>query len=912
MALNDRGCVHCISLVLTFCSTAAKCSLVSLRDIQRCFHVSEATANLAQQGQSASRSPFPRFALSCDLGAVALDARKSLSRCGETATCAIEVINMLAATRAVANGSAGRAKSKLLALPQPLLQLVHLKQRHLASAADQSTTPAASDVASRTPPYTKLLERLREVRRILSRPLTLAEKILFSHLENVEESLLEGTSNGAAIRGRATLKLKPDRVAMQDASAQMALLQFMTCGLPSTAVPASIHCDHMIVGEKGADTDLPNSIEGNKEVYDFLESAAKRYGIEFWPPGAGIIHQAVLENYAAPGLMMLGTDSHTPNAGGLGAIAIGVGGADAVDALVDAPWELKAPKVRGVRLEGKLSGWASPKDVILNLAGKLTVRGGTGYILEYHGPGVQSLSCTGMATICNMGAEVGATTSIFPFTESSHAPYLHSTHRGQIAERAAAIATAPGPHNLLTADTGAEYDDEIVINLSDLEPHINGPFTPDLSTPLSAFKDAVQSHEWPKTFGAGLIGSCTNSSYEDLTRAESLVQQASTAGLKPKADFFITPGSEQVRATVARDGTMETFEQAGGMVLANACGPCIGQWSRTDGVQKGEMNAIFSSYNRNFPGRNDGNRKTMNFLASPELVTAMSYSGRTDFNPITDTIPLSNGQSFRFDPPTGIDLPSKGFAAGNPLFRPSPPTPDASVSVAIDPASERLAVLEPFDPFPQGELTGMKVLVKVKGQCTTDTISAAGPWLKYKGHLPNISENTLIGAVSADTDAVNAVADVDGSIHTIPDLASKWKSEGQPWLVVAEHNYGEGSAREHAALQPRYLGCLVVLAKSFARIHETNLKKQGVVPLTFADEGDYDKMHGCDEVSTEGLHDMLSSGGSGSANLLVKQKGSGAEFRVPVKHTLSKDQCEFILVGSALNLLSRKSSNGAS
>lgn len=446
---------------------------------------------------------------------------------------------ILSPRRAAAQLALIRPQSDLFALPKPTLQL--LLDRSFATTADQPSSPVASDIVSRTPPYTKLLKRLQNVRRILpDRPLTLAEKILFSHLDNAEESLLETTRNGADIRGQATLKLKPDRVAMQDASAQMALLQFMSCGLPSTAVPASIHCDHMIVGEKGADTDLPNSIRGNKEVYDFLESAAKRYGIEFWPPGAGIIHQTVLENYAAPGLMMLGTDSHTPNAGGLGCIAIGVGGADAVDALVDAPWELKAPKIRGVRLEGKLSGWASPKDIILYLAGKLTVRGGTGYILEYHGPGVESLSCTGMATCCNMGAEIGATTSIFPFTPSSHTPYLYSTHRGPIAEQAAAIAASPGMHNLLTADQGAEYDDEIVINLSELEPHINGPFTPDLSTPLSSFKSAVKTNEWPETFGAGLIGSCTNSSYADMTRAESLVRQASAAGLKPKADFFIS------------------------------------------------------------------------------------------------------------------------------------------------------------------------------------------------------------------------------------------------------------------------------------------------------------------------------------------------------------------------------------
>ncbi|KAK5112199.1 hypothetical protein LTR85_011632 [Meristemomyces frigidus] len=814
---------------------------------------------------------------------------------------------MLAARRA---GSAPAAShNSILALPSSVRQLLPLQRRALATATSDSTTAVASDVSSRTPPYPKLLRRLHEVRRLLpTRSLTLAEKILFSHLDNPEESLLEGTNNGTDIRGRATLKLKPDRVAMQDASAQMALLQFMTCNLPSTAVPASIHCDHMIVGEKGADTDLPNSIAGNKEVYDFLESAAKKYGIEFWPPGAGIIHQAVLENYAAPGLMMLGTDSHTPNAGGLGAIAIGVGGADAVDALVDAPWELKAPKVRGVRLEGKLSGWASPKDVILHLAGKLTVRGGTGYIVEYHGPGVESLSCTGMATICNMGAEIGATTSIFQFTPSAHVPYLHSTHRGSIAEQAAAIAASPGPHNLLVADSGAEYDDEVVINLSELEPHINGPFTPDLSTPLSVFKAAVSANHWPETFGAGLIGSCTNSSYADMTRCESLVRQASAAGLKPKADFFITPGSEQIRATVDRDGTMQTFEQAGGMVLANACGPCIGQWSRTDGVSKGEDNAIFTSYNRNFPGRNDGNRKTMNFLASPELVTAMSYSGRTDFNPVTDSLPLPDGKGvFHFDPPQGTDLPSAGFAAGNPLFQPTPPTPDDSIEIAIDPASDRLAVLEPFEPFPQGELTGMRVLVKVKGQCTTDTISAAGPWLKYKGHLPNISENTLIGAISADTEAVNTVTDVDGSTHTIPELATLWKEAGQPWIVVAEHNYGEGSAREHAALQPRYLGARIVLAKSFARIHETNLKKQGVVPLTFADEADYERLSGCDEVATEGLYDVLRNGGAGEVNLVVKKSKSAEEFSVPVKFNLSKDQCGFILAGSALNLLSQRS-----
>ncbi|KAG5303808.1 aconitate hydratase [Histoplasma capsulatum G186AR] len=782
--------------------------------------------------------------------------------------------------------------------------------RGLATEADpkKSATTTTPDNSPRSPPYPKILNNLREVRRVLGteRSLTLAEKILYSHLHNVEESLLSDTRNGENIRGQANLKLKPDRVAMQDASAQMALLQFMTCGLPSTAVPASIHCDHMIVGEKGADVDLPASIKGNKEVFDFLESAAKKYGIEFWPPGAGIIHQTVLENYAAPGLLMLGTDSHTPNGGGLGAIAIGVGGADAVDALVDAPWELKAPKVLGVKLEGKLSGWTAPKDIILHLAGKLTVRGGTGYIIEYYGPGVESLSCTGMATICNMGAEVGATTSLFPFSPSM-VPYLRATNRGNIADAATAIASS-GPQNLLRTDTGAEYDQHITINLSTLEPHINGPFTPDLSTPLSAFAGKVREKQWPETFGAGLIGSCTNSSYEDMTRAEDLVKQASEAGLKPKADFFITPGSEQIRATLDRDQTLATFSAAGGTVLANACGPCIGQWKRTDGVKKGESNAILTSYNRNFRGRNDGNTATMNFLASPEIVTAMSYAGRTTFNPMTDSLPTPSGKPFRFRPPTGFDLPKSGFESGNPDFQPTIAAPSPSCPVVVSPTSDRLALLEPFSPFPPHNLTSLRVLYKVKGQCTTDTISAAGPWLKYKGHLPNISANTLIGAINAATGETNVAYDTDGSTYSIPELAAKWKAAGTEWLVVAEENYGEGSAREHAALQPRYLGGRIIAAKSFARIHETNLKKQGVVPLTFKDKADYDRIDACDAVDTVGLYEVLISGGQADeeVRLRVTKNGSGEVFEIPMKHTLSKDQCGFILAGSALNLLAKK------
>ena len=841
-------------------------------------------------------------------------------------------------------------------------------------------------LASRTPPYKKLLEKLREVRRVLgpSRKLTLAEKILYSHLDSVEASLagsggagVGGSSGGKSttnnnnnIRGNATLKLNPDRVAMQDASAQMTILQFMTCGLPATAVPASIHCDHMIVGERGADVDLPASIAGNKEVYDFLESAAKKYGIEFWPPGAGIIHQSVLENYAAPGLMMLGTDSHTPNAGGLGAVAIGVGGADAVDALVGIPWEMKAPKIMGVRLEGELGGWASAKDVILHLNGLLTVRGGTGYIVEYFGPGVDKLSATGMSTITNMGAEVGATTSIFPFTHS-HVPYLQATHRGPIAEMAQSVASSPDEGNLLRADTGAEYDDLVTIDMSTLEPHINGPFTPDLSTPLSRFPDAVKTNGWPKSFDAALIGSCTNSSYQDMTRAEDVVRQASAAGLKPKSPVFVSPGSEQIRATLERDDTLSTFESAGATVLSNACGPCIGQWRRPE-TSKNAVNAIFTSYNRNFPGRNDGNRNTMNFLASPEVVTAMSYAGTTDFNPTTDAIVTPSGKSFKFSAPTGIELPAKGFANGDPNLLPpslsplslsssmtssssssspisstanSSARPDPSATVAISPSSSRLALLEPFEPF-LDPLPPLRVLMKVRGQCTTDTISAAGPWLKFKGHLPNISANTLITATNAATGEVGVAYDYreqeqqqrERNPNTsttsspsptpvpIPTLAARYRDANIPWLLVGDTNFGEGSAREHASLQLRYLGCRAVLVRSFARIHENNLKKQGVLPLTFADDyggagdgkgsiGGYDALEGGDEVVLEGVQEVLRSGGAnGEIVVVVKGRGkSGKERtetevvrRIRTRHTLSPDQCRYILAGSALNLQAKR------
>ncbi|CAG7560087.1 unnamed protein product [Fusarium equiseti] len=767
-----------------------------------------------------------------------------------------------------------------------------------------------STAKSLPPTYEKLYTKYTDVRRVLGKQrLTLAEKILYSHLDNPEESLLSNTENGRDIRGKANLRLNPDRVNMQDASAQMAILQFMSCNLAKPAIPASIHCDHLIVGSKGAEDDLSAGIQTNKEVFDFLESAARKYGMDFWPPGAGIIHQTVLENYALPGLMMLGTDSHSPNAGGLSTITIGVGGADAVEALVGAPWELKAPKVLGVHLVGKLSNWASPKDVILRLAGHLTVRGGTGSIIEYFGEGVDSLSATGMATICNMGAEVGATTSIFPYTQAS-ARYLDSTRRSQANKNIEALesfasnSSDPDARWQFKADEGAEYDDLITIDLSTLEPHINGPFTPDLATPLSKFKDVVKEQEWPQVLSAGLIGSCTNSSYEDMTRVESLLKDAKKAGLKPAADFYITPGSEQIRATLERDGTLETFQEAGGIVLSNACGPCIGQWKRQDGIEKGTSNAILTSYNRNFRGRNDGNPDTMNFLASPEIVTAMAFAGSTTFNPVTDSLKTPDGKDFKFSPPHGLEGPQTPFESGNAELGVLSQAPDPNAKIAISPTSERLAFLEPFPPFPSSDLSGLRVLVKVTGKCTTDTISAAGPWLKYKGHLPNISTNTLNTAINKETGEVNAAYDLDGSKHTIPELGQLWKDRGQEWLVVAEHNYGEGSAREHAALQPRYLGARVVLTKSFARIHETNLKKQGVVPLTFENEADYDKIAAGDEVATVGLYEMLQNGGKGDVQLRVT-KSSGEEILIPTKHAVTKDQAGFILAGSALNLLSK-------
>lgn len=707
------------------------------------------------------------------------------------------------------------------------------------------------------------------------------------------------------------MKLRPDRVAMQDASAQMALLQFQLARLPTTAVPASIHCDHLIVAQSGAEADVERSIKDNAEIFNFLESMATKYGIAFWRPGSGIIHQIVLENYAAPGTLMLGTDSHTPNAGGLGMLAIGVGGADAVDALAHIPWELKAPKVLGVRLTGSLDGWTSPKDVILNLAGQLTVRGGTGHIIEYFGPGVSSLSCTGMATMCNMGAEVGATTSVFPYTPAM-ASYLRATRRPHIAEAADAVSSeylTPDPE--VSQNPGTFYDRVIDIDLSSLKPHVSGPATPDASFPVADFPKKLQEEGWKDQLSAGLIGSCTNSSYEDMSRATHLVQQATEAGLSLKSPLYVTPGSEQIRATMERDGMLGVFEKAGATVLANACGPCIGQWKREGDVADKEENAILTSFNRNFRGRNDGNVNTMNFLASPELVTAMAFSGRLSFDPSTDTLSSPDGKDdFRFKAPYGDELPQAGFAQGQAAYQPPPATvkPDESVNVEVNPASKRLQLLEPFPAWDGQELKDLRVLVRVQGKCTTDHISAAGPWLKYKGHLENISNNTLIGATSRDTGKVNTVVNVlTGEEGTIPEVAKAYKASGHSWAVVADHNYGEGSAREHAAMQPRFLGCKLIIARSFARIHETNLKKQGILPLTLEKETDYEAFTpGC-QVETIGLPELVKDpeGNDGTLQLRITPADGSGALIIPVKHTMSLDQLEWFAAGSALNRIAQ-------
>ena len=693
---------------------------------------------------------------------------------------------------------------------------------------------------------------------------------------------------------------------MQDATAQMAMLQFISSGLPQTAVPSTIHCDHLIEGTTspqpdrenscGADADLKHANSNNREVYNFLATAGAKYGVGFWKPGSGIIHQIVLENYAFPGGMMIGTDSHTPNAGGLGMCAVGVGGADAVDVMAGLPWELKAPKVIGVRLTGKLSKWTSPKDVILKVAGILTVKGGTGAIVEYFGPGVDAMSCTGMATICNMGAEIGATTSMFPYNARMR-DYLVATGREGIA----ALADEFAPN--LRADEGAQYDQLIEIDLSTLEPHVNGPFTPDLAHPLSKFADALRANGWPTELKAGLIGSCTNSSYEDMQRAASVARQALAAGIKSKVPFAISPGSEQIRATIARDGLMEVFEKVGGTVLANACGPCIGQWKRTD-VAKGEANSIITSFNRNFAARNDSNPATHAFVASPEIVTAFAIAGDLTFNPEKDALVGADGKELRLESPYGDELPAKGFDPGADTYQAPPPAGErAGVKVDVDPASNRLQLLAPFNAWDGKDIADAAILIKVKGKCTTDHISMAGPWLKFRGHLDNISNNMLIGAVNSANDKVNSVVNVvTGAEDAVPATARAYKAAGVRWVVVGDENYGEGSSREHAALEPRHLGGVAVIVKSFARIHETNLKKQGMLPLTFADPADYDKIAPTDRISILGLTSLA----PGKQLTLQGKRADGSTYSFPLNHTFNENQIQWFKAGSALNAMAQK------
>ncbi|EGD84800.1 aconitate hydratase, mitochondrial [Trichophyton rubrum D6] len=733
--------------------------------------------------------------------------------------------------------------------------------------------------------YKKMAENLDIVRARLNRPLTFAEKILYSHLDDPHGQEIE--------RGKSYLKLRPDRVACQDATAQMAILQFMSAGMPSVATPATVHCDHLIEAQLGGDKDLARANEINKEVYDFLSTSCAKYNIGFWKPGSGIIHQILLENYCFPGGLMIGTDSHTPNGGGLGMAAIGVGGADAVDVMAGLPWELKAPNVIGVKLTGQMSGWTAPKDIILKVAGILTVKGGTGAIIEYHGDGVNSLSCTGMGTICNMGAEIGATTSLFPFNDRMY-DYLKATKRQSIGDFSRVYAEGLRP------DENAQYDQLIEINLSELEPHINGPFTPDLATPISKFKEAVKENNWPSELKVGLIGSCTNSSYEDMSRAASIARDALNHGIKAKSLFTVTPGSEQIRATIERDGQLKTLEEFGGVILANACGPCIGQWDRKD-VKKNEANSIISSYNRNFTGRNDANPATHAFVTSPDLVVALTIAGTLNFNPLTDKLKDKDGNEFMLAPPTGEGLPANGYDPGRDTYQ-APPADRASISVAVNPSSDRLQILEPFKAWDGKDAKGIPILIKCEGKTTTDHISMAGPWLKYRGHLDNISNNLLIGAVNAENGERNSVKNFEtGEYDSVPATARAYKARGIPWVVIGDWNYGEGSSREHAALQPRHLGGMAIITRSFARIHETNLKKQGMLPLTFADPADYDRIP-----PTAMVDLMCTELAVGKPMTLRVHPKDGASFDVKLSHTFNESQIEWFKNGSALNTMAKK------
>ena len=736
--------------------------------------------------------------------------------------------------------------------------------------------------------YAALPQRIADARKVLGRPLNLTEKILYAHLHNA--SPLQGYQ-----KGKDYVFFAPDRVAMQDATAQMALLQFMTCGMPNTAVPTTVHCDHLIQAEVGSAEDLSTALRENDEVYQFLADVSIKYGIGFWKPGAGIIHQIVLENYAFPGGMMIGTDSHTPNAGGLGMVAIGVGGADAVDVMVGMPWELKMPKVIGVKLTGKLNGWTSPKDVILKVAGILTVKGGTGAIVEYFGPGAESLSCTGKGTICNMGAEIGATTSTFGY-DASMSRYLKATGRTDIAALADKVAEHLTGDEACYANPADYFDQVIEIDLNTLEPHINGPYTPDLAWPISQFAQAVRDNGYPAKLEVGLIGSCTNSSYEDLDRAASVARQAGEKNIKAKAEFTITPGSELIRYTVNRDGQLADFEKIGGVVMANACGPCIGQWARhTDDPAR--ANSIITSFNRNFSKRNDGNPQTRAFVASPEIVTALTIAGDLTFNPLTDTLLNEDGVAVKLDPPSGDELPTNGFAVEDAGYV-APADNGNEVTISVSPTSERLQLLSPFTPIQAEHLKGMRILIKAKGKCTTDHISMAGPWLTYRGHLQNIAKNTFISAINAFNGETNKVINfIKNDYLSVPDSGLAYKEAGIGTVVFGEENYGEGSSREHAAMQPRFLGVRAVIVKSFARIHETNLKKQGMLGLTFADAADYEKIRQDDLINIEGFDTMT----PGTPLTLVLHHSDGSRDSFNVNHTYNQQQIEWVQAGSALN-----------
>ena len=735
--------------------------------------------------------------------------------------------------------------------------------------------------------------KIDNTKKKYNRPLTLTEKILYAHLDGH----LPGSEFG---RGKDYVFFNPDRVAMQDATAQMALLQFMQAGRSKVAVPSTVHCDHLILAKDGAVQDLAAAFENNHEVFDFLASVSNKYGIGFWKPGAGIIHQVVLENYAFPGGMMIGTDSHTVNAGGLGMVAIGVGGADAVDVMAGMPWELKFPKLIGVKLTGKLSGWTSAKDVILKVAGILTVKGGTGAILEYFGEGANNISCTGKGTICNMGAEIGATTSIFGY-DKKMAEYLSGTGRKEVADMANGIAGYLQGDPEVYENPEKYFDQVIEINLSELEPHVNGPFTPDKAWPLSEFAKAVKDNDYPRELEVGLIGSCTNSSYEDITRAASIAKQALDKGLKAKAEFTITPGSEQVRYTIERDGLLDIFEKIGGVVLANACGPCIGQWARHN-ADKEKKNSIITSFNRNFAKRNDGNPNTHAFVASPEVVTAFAISGDLAFNPVTDYLLNPKGEKVKFDEPQGIELPTNGFAVEDNGYQ-EPAKDGSTVVVKVDPKSTRLQLLDSFEPWTGKDLTGLKLLIKAKGKCTTDHISMAGPWLRYRGHLDNISNNLLIGAINFFNDKANYIKNqLTGQYAPVPETARAYKSAGLGSVIVGDENYGEGSSREHAAMEPRHLSANVVLVRSFARIHETNLKKQGMLALTFADRNDYDKIREDDSIDIIGLTEFT----PGKPLRIVLNHSDGSRDEFLANHTYNEQQIEWFKAGSALNLIKSK------